>query len=82
MSFCELFGSEPHGGAFVTFSIEVRGVAEHEEEEDHGYNEACDDDQECVLDSANVATGLNGSAVALRSVRLLSFHNLIVLFLI
>ena len=58
---------------------QVGGVTENEEEEDNGYNEACDDNQKSVLDSTNVATGLNGSGVALGSVRLLSFHNLIVL---
>ena len=76
MSLGEFVAGEPHGYAFVTFSVEVRGVAEHEEEQADCHNKACDDYQECVLDTTDVATGFYGSGFGL-----LSFHNfLIVLF--
>ena len=52
-------------------------VYENEEEENHCDDEACNDYQECVFDTTHVAAGLY--SVALGSVRLLSFHNLIVL---
>ena len=77
MSFSELLRCEPHGCAGVAFSVEVRGVTENEEEENHCDDEACNDYQECVFDTTHVAAGLY--SVALGSVRLLSFHNLIVL---
>ncbi len=75
MGFFKFLGCEPHGGAGVTFGVEVGGMTEDEEEQAYGHYEAGDDHQEGVLDAAYVATGFNSSGL-LGWIGLLSFHNL------
>lgn len=71
--------AEPHGcgSRCGILELEVRGMAEEEEEKTHGHDKASEDNETCALDAADFGFGCSslGSRLNSRS-GICSFHNL------